>query len=142
MKSFVMLVAVLAALTAAPAVADDGQVPQGTLRALGLGGIQVVSDSQGMQVRGRQSAFVSVSGTSLIFGQLNAGGGNFVVASSVNSVRNNGSSTASGQVTATGTHLALLAGVTLNVTFPDTTTFAGTINGVALGTGTASVNLP
>src|SRR5207247_5046374 len=64
MKSFMMLFAVLVALAAVPAVAGDRQVPQSTLRALGLGGMQVATDAQGMQVRGRQSALVSVKGRS------------------------------------------------------------------------------
>ncbi len=142
MKSLLMLLAVVAALTATPAVADDGRVPGATLRSLGLGSMQVVSDAQGMQVRGRQSAFVAVNGTSLAFGQLVAPGGNFVVASSVNSAQNNGETTASGMITATATHSVTLAGVTLNVTFPDTTTFIGALAAVASGTGTATVNLP
>ena len=37
----VPVVAVLVALIAVPSFADDGRVPQGTLRALGLGGMQV-----------------------------------------------------------------------------------------------------
>ena len=60
MKSLVMLAAVVAALIAAPAVADDGQVSREALRAVGLGSMQLVSDREGLQVRGRQSAFVSV----------------------------------------------------------------------------------
>jgi len=54
MKNVVAL-AVLMVLVAAPALAGDGNVPQATLSALGLGGMQVVSDAQGMQVRGMSS---------------------------------------------------------------------------------------
>jgi opacity protein-like surface antigen len=91
MRNVLALVAVVA-LFAAPAFAGDGNVPQGTLSALGLGGMQVVSDAQGEQVRGRHfrgrySWTGTVKGTSLIFGQLlTPDTKNFVVASSVNEV--------------------------------------------------------
>ncbi len=142
MKALVMLVAVFAALAAAPAVADDRQVPQSSLRALGLGGMQVVSDDYGSQVRGRSSAFVRVVGTSLIFGQLlTPDTKNFVVGSSVNEVDGVGETTNVGTLSAAKTHGVTLA-LTLNVTFPDTTTYAGVIVGVAGGAGAVSVNLP
>ena len=137
MKSLMMLFAVLA--TAVPAVAGDRQVPQSTLRALGLGGMKVASDAQGMQVRGRQS--VSVKGTSLIFGQLlTADTKNFVVGSSVNEVDAAGASAGTGDPTATKTHVVTL-GLNLTVTFPTVppTTFTGTITGLAGGTGTVTV---
>jgi hypothetical protein len=101
MKKCLAIVAVC--LMAAPAMA--GEIPQGALAELGLGGMQVMSDAQGMQVRGKSSNAV-VSGTSLIFGQLVADlptGTNFIVGSDVNhyysSAENaglNASSTATG----------------------------------------------
>ena len=144
MKAFVILVAALVALSAAPAVADDGQVPQSTLRAMGLGRMQVVSDAQGMQVRGRQSASVSVRGTSLIFGQLlTPDTKNFVVGSSVNEV--DASGLAGGDPTATKDHAVALF-LNLVVTFPTTpaTTFTGNIGtstnpAFASGVGTVTV---
>jgi hypothetical protein len=142
MKALLMLVAVLVALVAAPAVADDGQVSQASLRAVGLGGMQVVSDAYGTQVRGRSSAFVAVKGTSLVFGQLlTPDTKNFVVASSVNEVDANGETTNTGTITATKDHNANIA-LTLAVTFPDTTTYAGALAGIAAGTGTVTVTLP
>ena len=81
------LVLVVVVLLAAPALAGDGDVPQGTLSSLGLGDMQSVSDAEGMQVRGRYSWFASVKATSLIFGQLlTPDTKNFEVASSVNEV--------------------------------------------------------
>ena len=81
------LVLVVVVLLAAPALAGDGNVPQGTLSSLGLGDMQSVSDTEGMQVRGRYSWFASVKATSLIFGQLlTPDTKNFEVGSSVNEV--------------------------------------------------------
>jgi opacity protein-like surface antigen len=147
MKVFAMLFAVVVALVAVPAVADDGQVPQPTLRALGLSGIQVATDAQGMQVRGRSSAFVAVKGTSLIFGQLlTPDTKNFVVGSSVNEVDANGETTNIGTITATKDHQVVLF-LNLAVTFPDGSTFTGNIGtfdapAFAAGSGTVSVTLP
>jgi hypothetical protein len=142
MKALLMVVAVLVALVAVPAVADDGQVSQQALRAVGLGGMQVVSDAYGSQVRGRTSGFVKVVGTSLIFGQLlTPDTKNFVVGSSVNEVDANGETTNTGILSATKDHGVALQ-LALAVTFPDTSTYSGAIIGVAAGTGSVSVNLP
>jgi hypothetical protein len=54
-NAFAVVVAVVLVLGAIPAFAGDGYVPQATLSALGLGGMEVVSDSEGMQVRGMSS---------------------------------------------------------------------------------------
>ena len=54
MKSALAMVVVML-LFAAPAFAGDGNVSQGTLSSLGLGDMQVVSDAEGMQVRGAGS---------------------------------------------------------------------------------------
>ncbi|HEX5103139.1 MAG TPA: hypothetical protein VFV87_04980 [Pirellulaceae bacterium] len=73
------------ALVAVPALAADG-VPAAKLRALGLGGMQVMSDADGMQVRGMSSNAAS-GGSSLIFGQLTFNDGvgtQFVVGSDFN----------------------------------------------------------
>lgn len=81
MKNCLAIVA--ACLIAAPAMA--GEISDGTLSALGLDGMQTITDAQGMQVRGKGE--VVVSGTSLVFGQLVADlptGTNFVVGSDVN----------------------------------------------------------
>jgi hypothetical protein len=52
MKSARVLSAILAVLLAAPALAGDGNVSPAVLKQLGLGGMEVVSDEVGMQVRG------------------------------------------------------------------------------------------
>jgi hypothetical protein len=49
---------------AVPALADDGAVLQPTLNQIGLGGLQVMSDGEGMQVRG-MSASAEASSLSL-----------------------------------------------------------------------------
>ena len=59
-----LVVAALMVLGAIPAFAADGNVPEATLSALGLGGMQQVSDAEGMQVRG-MSASVQASSLSL-----------------------------------------------------------------------------
>lgn len=60
----VLALAVLMVLVAAPAFGGDGNVPEATLSALGLGGMQVASDAEGMQVRGMSS---NAQGTSVSF---------------------------------------------------------------------------
>ena len=67
---------------AVPAFADDGQVSRSALADLGLGGMEVVSDEAGMEVRG-MSSNASAYGGSLVFGQL-VFGANFFVASDLN----------------------------------------------------------
>lgn len=69
-------------VAAMPAMADDGQVSQSALADLGLGGMAVVSDEAGMEVRGMSSNAYAYGG-SLVFGQL-VFGANFFVASDVN----------------------------------------------------------
>jgi hypothetical protein len=79
----------LVVLFAAPALAEDGRIPQNALSRMGLGGMQVVSDAHGMQVRGLSSNAAS-GGSSLLFGQLsfnNANGTQFVVGSDFNTSR-------------------------------------------------------
>ena len=61
---FSVVVAALVVLGAIPALAADGNVPGATLSALGLSGMQEVSDAEGMQVRGMSSS-VQASSLSL-----------------------------------------------------------------------------
>jgi hypothetical protein len=138
-----VLALVVVALLAAPAFAGDGNVSPGTLSSLGLGDMQVVSDSQAIQVRGRASSFGMVKGTSLIFGQLlTPDTKNFVVGSSVNEVDANAETTAAGgALTLTKTHGVTL-GLGLDVVFPDLTQFLGSITGSAGGAGSVSVIQP
>jgi hypothetical protein len=129
-----MLGVVLVALVAVPAVAGDGQVPPSTLRALGLGGMQVVPDAQGMQVRGKL-AFVSVRGSSFIFGEL-SDGSTTKHRTDADSVSASDSSAASGTLTLSRSHSA-----TINFSL-SVGGFSGHINGFARGMGSVSVTVP
>jgi|HubBroStandDraft_6_1064221.scaffolds.fasta_scaffold301183_2 hypothetical protein len=51
MRRFVFLACILA-FAAAPALAGDGQVSTRSLDRMGLGGMKVVSDQDGLQMRG------------------------------------------------------------------------------------------
>ena len=68
MKIFSLFV--LGLLCTTSVFAADGNVPASTLSSLGLGGMQRVSDVEGLKVRGQATATLSTNGTSLIFGQL------------------------------------------------------------------------
>src|SRR5262245_33468890 len=107
MKSVLALaLAAVCLCVAAPAFAGDGNVSGATLSALGLSGMQRVSDAEGMLVRGKANT-VAVKGTSLIFGQLlTPDTKNFLVASSVNEVDGTGSTGA--DPIAIFTHLVFL----------------------------------
>ena len=52
MRFAVSVATVVMTLIAAPAFADEGQIPEATLASLGLGGMETLSDAQGMEVRG------------------------------------------------------------------------------------------
>lgn len=78
------LAIVAVCLMASPALAGD--VSEGTLSSLGLGGMEVISDAEGMQVRGMSSS-AAAAGGGLVFGQLvyiNQFGQNFQVGSNTN----------------------------------------------------------
>jgi hypothetical protein len=64
MRRFVVFACALALLSA-PALAADGQVSKSSLERMGLGGMKVVSDQDGLQVRGTSIAiaFSEASGT-------------------------------------------------------------------------------
>ena len=82
----VSLVAVLLCLLAAPALAGDGNVPESTLRSLGLGDMEVVSDAAGMEVRGTGGC-ARVMGISVVSGLLlHPSTKNFVFGSDANFV--------------------------------------------------------
>ena len=133
----VLALVVLLTLVAAPAFAADGNVPAATLASLGLGDMQTVSDADGMQVRGMQSAFGMVKGTSLIFGQLlTPDTKNLVSFSSVNEVDGNAETTAAPiALTIIKTHaVAINPPIVLQVTI-DSTVFLGVIQGAVGGTG-------
>lgn len=71
------------AFVAAPVLAEDGNVSQDTLKALGLGEPEVLSDAQGMEIRGMSSS-AAAFGASLLFAQLSDSLGNFILASDLN----------------------------------------------------------
>ena len=131
-----LALALVAVLCAAPALAGDGNVSQATLSTLGLGGMQEISDAEGMQVRGMASSFGSVKGTSLILGRLlTPDTKNTVVGNSTNEVDANAETTQSGVVlTVTKDHGVDLA-LTLDVTFADLTQYVGVIVGATGGVG-------
>ena len=83
----VLLCAVVALVVASPCFGEDA-VSKSTLSALGLGSLEVLSDAQGMEVRGMSAESFSF-GASSLFGQLSDPGnpGNFVTASDVNGSR-------------------------------------------------------
>jgi hypothetical protein len=141
MKNVLVVLSVLLVFVAVPAFADD--VPDATLSALGLGGMQSVSDAEGAQVRGQASSFGLVTGTSLIFGQLmTPDAKNFVVGSSTNEVDANAETTAAGgALTLDKTHSVVLD-LSLNVSFPDLTSYSGSILGSAGGAGGVIVIQP
>ncbi|HEV8069486.1 MAG TPA: hypothetical protein VGP76_17225 [Planctomycetaceae bacterium] len=55
MRRFIVFVCAIA-LMSAPALAEDGHVSKRSLSQMGLGGMKVVSDQEGMQVRGTSIA--------------------------------------------------------------------------------------
>jgi len=137
MKNAIAVIAVLLVAGASSAFAEDGQVSDSALSAIGLSGMQVVSDAEGMQVRGMSSNAMSM-GTSLIFGQLiDPATKSFIAGSDINtsgaSSENGGFNALSlaGHVQASG----LLLG--LNVVTP-TSSFVGSLGGAAGGFGLAS----
>jgi len=85
MRTAIVMVAVVLALVNGVVVAGENGVPPSALAALGLGGMEPVSDSQGMEIRGLSSS-AAAGGTSLVFGQLldPSSPGNFFVASDTN----------------------------------------------------------
>ncbi len=136
----VMVTLLVVIVTSPAALAGDGNVPPSTLAALGLGGMDQVSDAEGMHVRGKL-VFASARGTSLIFGQLMDPTVNpptptsFVARSDVDT--DSDSATApSGTVSVTIFHLATL---NFSLTTPN---FSGSIVGFAGGIGFASATSP
>jgi hypothetical protein len=69
MRYVLAIAAVLSATLVAPAFAADGHVPAKTLKSLGLGSMQLLSDADGARVRGMSSSAVAM-GTSLVSGLL------------------------------------------------------------------------
>jgi hypothetical protein len=69
MKYLCSLVAIMTVAIASSAFAGDGAVPKSSLNALGLNGMQVLSDEAGLEVRG-MSSNAKAMGLSLVTGLL------------------------------------------------------------------------
>lgn len=69
MRRDTVLATIVTFLLVGPALAGDGMVAPSTLKALGLAGMQTVSDAEGMQVRGL-SAAAATAGLSVVSGVL------------------------------------------------------------------------
>ena len=77
----------LVAIFTSPANAQDGNVSQSTLSQIGLGGMQMMTDAEGLQIRG-MSSWSSSGGGRIVSGGLIYNSGNrtyFVFAGSANS---------------------------------------------------------
>ena len=61
MKSLLTLMILVAAMVAAPVMAEGGNVSDSTLASLGLGSMELLSDADGMSVRGMSSSGGTVS---------------------------------------------------------------------------------
>jgi hypothetical protein len=151
---FVCSVAALLAFAAAPALAGDGRVPQSKLANLGLGNAQVLTDSEGMQIRGMgrrdyghksygkqivgsSSSNALASGRSLVVGLLiDPATNSFVFGSDTNSAA---SSSENGGLNAPSSAFEKQSsglGLDLNVVTA-TSKFDGVLNGGAGGFGFA-----
>ncbi|HEV8069487.1 MAG TPA: hypothetical protein VGP76_17230 [Planctomycetaceae bacterium] len=68
MKTLLSIASVLV-LSAAPALAGDGQVSHKSLAKMGLSGMQTMSDSQGQQIRGLSVAVAAGGSIATIHGE-------------------------------------------------------------------------
>jgi hypothetical protein len=132
------LAALFAALSAVPAFAENGNVPQPTLEALGLADMDILSDEEGMTIRGSGGSAATM-GISLVVGLIiEPSTKSFVFGSDANMAAACVEMTCV-VVDPVARH-ATASGVALNldVTHPDTTTFSGVLIGGAGGSGFAS----
>ena len=76
MKSLLTLMILVAAIVAAPVMAEDGNVSDSTLASLGLGSMELLSDADGLAVRGMASTAeaTSMSYSSFLVFDPNSGG--------------------------------------------------------------------
>ncbi len=137
MKRTLLTTAALLAMGIAPALAEDGHVSQDTLSAIGLGGMQVASDADGMQVRGLSSSAYS-SGRSLIFGQLlDPATNNFVAGSDTNASGSTAENAGLNAVSNASNLQGSAIGLNLNISTL-TSLYGGTLGGISGGGGLAS----
>ena len=78
MKSLLTLMVLVAALVAVPAMAEDGNVSDSTLSSLGLGGMELLSDADGMSVRGMASYGASAGAVVSGLGLFHTSTGSFI----------------------------------------------------------------
>jgi hypothetical protein len=120
MRHLLSLVCVIG-LSVAPALAGDGHVTRQSLSKMGLSGMQVMTDDQGMQIRGTSIAVAAGGSIATIHG---VGGS----ASSTNTYY------AAGSHSASGSNVSFAAdGTTTSVTSHGHTTTVTTVNFVAAG---------
>ena len=122
--------------TASSAFAGDGFVPKSTLNALGLGGMERLSDEAGLEVRG-MSSNAKASGMSLVFGTLiDPHTGSFVSGSSVDFSKATAENAGLNPLSTAAQNHASSLGLSLNV-ITGTSSFSGVIVGGAGGSSQA-----
>lgn len=136
MRHAAIFTALAALFLASPAIADDGQVPATTLDALGLSGLQHLSDEAGQQVRGMSSQAAATRGLSLVSGLLlDPATGSFIAGTDANfakSAAKGSGYTYAGQAQASSLDLIL------SVNPPHG--FLGALSGIAGGSSSASAH--
>ena len=141
MKNYVgFLLSVLLVLATTPVFASDGNVSPSTLTALGLGGIQIMSDADGLEIRG-MSSNAAVSGGSLVVGVLvDPLTSSFLVLSDTNGYASSAENAGLNAISiATGGPAASGISGTLDVNFP-LPVFFGSFIGGAGGLANTSAN--
>lgn len=136
MKYVCSLVAILAIALVSPAVAGDGYVPKSTLNALGLSGMEQLSDVAGLQVRGLSSN-AKASGMSLVYGALvDPHTGSFVAGNAVDFSKATAENAGLNPLSQAGQNHISNLGLSLNV-ITSTSSFTGLIVGGAGGSSQA-----
>lgn len=143
MKNAMLVLAVLVVM-AAPAFAVDGNVSQTTLKSVGLSELQQMSDSEGMQVRGRLNGNGGVIGTSLISFQLvSPDTKNYINGASINTVDGNVQLGGANEMLSKAHGVAISPAVVLSVSVtdmsPNNFTFAGSVLGQIGGAGSVKL---
>lgn len=76
MKTTLMIVAALVAMSAGQAMAEDGRVSDSTLAQMGFANVDVMTDAEGTQIRGKYHQSYSVHAWGRGTANSNVGGGN------------------------------------------------------------------
>lgn len=138
------IVAALAFLVSTSTFAEDDNVSKTTLRSLGLSGIQPMSDTEGMLVRGRLTGNGVVIGTSLISFQLmTPDTNNFVNGNSINMVSSDVQYSDSDEQISKTHSVAISPAIVLSTNFSDTVpnnvSYTATVVGQIHGTGSVKL---